>query len=853
MSNYSALKTDINNNIYENNTQQITGTVLNTVLKDMVNTLGAGYQFAGCAYLDLNPGAPDAKVFYLAGEGLYTNFDNIQVPAGKLGILKWDTRWRLETIEGLGGGGANLTGYISVASTDDLPDEGQPTIGYLCGTNLYLYVGEGGDTKDGKYQNCGGFRGPEGVGITEIEQVEQSTENGGRNTIRITLSNGSSYDVYTRNGTTSTGLFPTLSALQAAYPNPVVGQYAFVGAGFPADIYVCNTAGTWTDSGADYDGDSVDLTNYATKAELNQLEAEVDGINSEVEQSPTYTPCRYVNVNGAMSALDSGTTYAYCQPIDFTGVTSIRVRGVLNTSSFGGIFFSNNSAIPTSSIQAEARVVRAYYGTTSTSGNVNDEKIFDAETLNELRGLGAKYIYVGVYQAGQKEMVFITDTPGLEDRVQELEETIGIVPAISQEVADTKGDVELLGRENGTPFELNGYYNQSGVFVSNSTFRATKPFSLEGITKLVAIYTAYAGSSTNVVYYDEDMNFLSYGVWGARMRKELTPSDFPNGAKYAAFSTFAVYLPNAMVIVNDVYSQDERIRQLISWQDRVGVCYGDSITAQGNNGVSGYVGVLNREILFSALYGRGVGGQSYVWNNGGWYTEVGTNGAYLDRYQYDSEGNKTNLLIPADATAEQISNIESALGKTIEVHRGCFCSWDRITTMIPASIRENVDLIILMGGTNDFASNYALGSGIPGWSSENTTDTDWVADTDFYNGGDYDLSTFSGGLMSTIMKMTVWCPNAVIVVVAPWGNYNTTTKAQTENGNGNIIQQFADREKEMAEYLGCPFINISAEAGVNPFNAATYFADGYHPNSVGARLIARVLIGGLRRIPARLI
>ena len=275
MSNYSALKTDINNNIYENNTQQITGTVLNTVLKDMVNTLGAGYQFAGCAYLDLNPGAPDAKVFYLAGEGLYTNFDNIQVPAGKLGILKWDTRWHLETIEGLGGGGANLTGYISVASTDDLPDVGQPTIGYLCGTNLYLYVGEGGDTKDGKYQDCGGFRGPEGVGITEIEQVEQSTENGGRNTIRIHLSDGHSYDVYTRNGTTSTGLFPTLEALQAAYPNPVVGQYAFVGAGFPADIYVCNTAGTWTDSGADYDGDSVDLTDYATKAELNQLEAEV--------------------------------------------------------------------------------------------------------------------------------------------------------------------------------------------------------------------------------------------------------------------------------------------------------------------------------------------------------------------------------------------------------------------------------------------------------------------------------------------------------------------------------------------------------------------------------------------------
>lgn len=343
MSNYSALKTDINNNIYENNTQQITGTVLNTVLKDMVNTLGAGYQFAGCAYLDLNPGAPDAKVFYLAGEGLYTNFDNIQVPAGKLGILKWDTRWRLETIEGLGGGGANLTGYISVASTDDLPDEGQPTIGYLCGTNLYLYVGEGGDTKDGKYQNCGGFRGPEGVGITEIEQVEQSTENGGRNTIRITLSNGSSYDVYTRNGTTSTGLFPTLSALQAAYPNPVVGQYAFVGAGFPADIYVCNTAGTWTDSGADYDGDNVDLTNYATKAELNQLEAEVTDLEDakdfilETIDTPTVnifdknaaSENKYVNRTTGGIATFTGFYATDFIPVDSRGV-------YFNKGYFGG-------------------------------------------------------------------------------------------------------------------------------------------------------------------------------------------------------------------------------------------------------------------------------------------------------------------------------------------------------------------------------------------------------------------------------------------------------------------------------------------------------------------------------------
>ena len=281
MSNYNNLKSSINNNIYENQTQQITGTVLNAILNEMTNALGAGYQFAGVATVGMTPSEPDARIFYLAGEGIYTSFDGIQVPAGKLGILKWDNRWHLETIDGLGSGGANLTGYVTVASTDDLPDEGVATLGYLCGENLYLYVGEGGDTKEGKYQDCGSFRGPQGDSVQDVEQTQTSLENGGVNKIKFTLSNGISCEFQVRNGTTSSGLFPNLAALQAAYPSPVVGQYAFVGAGFPADIYVCTTAGTWTDSGEDYDGDNVDLTDYATKAEVNQLEAEVHNLSGK--------------------------------------------------------------------------------------------------------------------------------------------------------------------------------------------------------------------------------------------------------------------------------------------------------------------------------------------------------------------------------------------------------------------------------------------------------------------------------------------------------------------------------------------------------------------------------------------
>lgn len=94
MSNYSSLKATINANIKTNGNQEITGSVLNSVLTAMVNTLGAGYVYAGVATPSGNPGSPDAKVFYIAATaGTYTNFGGLVVSDGEVAILKWDTAW----------------------------------------------------------------------------------------------------------------------------------------------------------------------------------------------------------------------------------------------------------------------------------------------------------------------------------------------------------------------------------------------------------------------------------------------------------------------------------------------------------------------------------------------------------------------------------------------------------------------------------------------------------------------------------------------------------------------------------------------------------------------------------------
>ena len=94
MSNYNSLKTTIDANIKQNRNQEITGKILNSVLNQMVTTLGVGYQFAGVATIDTNPENSDAKVFYIAnGKGTYTNFGGVSVTEDDVVVLYWDSSW----------------------------------------------------------------------------------------------------------------------------------------------------------------------------------------------------------------------------------------------------------------------------------------------------------------------------------------------------------------------------------------------------------------------------------------------------------------------------------------------------------------------------------------------------------------------------------------------------------------------------------------------------------------------------------------------------------------------------------------------------------------------------------------
>lgn len=80
MGNYQNLKSSIAQVIRNNGNNKITGDILGNILALMVDSLGNGATFKGLADLNLNPGNPDSKVFYIATiAGTYRYFDNLQV------------------------------------------------------------------------------------------------------------------------------------------------------------------------------------------------------------------------------------------------------------------------------------------------------------------------------------------------------------------------------------------------------------------------------------------------------------------------------------------------------------------------------------------------------------------------------------------------------------------------------------------------------------------------------------------------------------------------------------------------------------------------------------------------------
>lgn len=97
MGRYTELKALINQYIKTNGRLNISASILNGILTEMVNSLGTGFQFMGVALPSTNPGTPDQKEYYLAGPGTYPNFGNLVVPENKVALFIYQDTWAMNT------------------------------------------------------------------------------------------------------------------------------------------------------------------------------------------------------------------------------------------------------------------------------------------------------------------------------------------------------------------------------------------------------------------------------------------------------------------------------------------------------------------------------------------------------------------------------------------------------------------------------------------------------------------------------------------------------------------------------------------------------------------------------------
>ena len=99
MANYQLLKADIDEKVYENAQQKITGANLNSVLNKMVDSLGKGYQFGGLVFPADSFVAGDEKMVFVASSaGRYPSFGNYSIVDGEVALFIWDGTWKKQIV-----------------------------------------------------------------------------------------------------------------------------------------------------------------------------------------------------------------------------------------------------------------------------------------------------------------------------------------------------------------------------------------------------------------------------------------------------------------------------------------------------------------------------------------------------------------------------------------------------------------------------------------------------------------------------------------------------------------------------------------------------------------------------------
>lgn len=147
------------------------------------------------------------------------------------------------------------------------------------------------------------------------------------------------------------------------------------------------------------------------------------------------------------------------------------------------------------------------------------------------------------------------------------------------------------------------------------------------------------------------------------------------------------------------------------------------------------------------------------------------------------------------------------------------------------NIPKDVDIISVMGGTNDCSQSLPL---------------DAEGDEYYLNSGSY-----AGSIRNLIKMLQNDFPNATVVFCNCLPvRLNVAGVAQDlpwKNGIGLTMADYAEKCLSVCSRAGVPCINLCGESGITDFNAPMYLSDNLHPNALGYEKISDVYIRNFKR------
>lgn len=141
------------------------------------------------------------------------------------------------------------------------------------------------------------------------------------------------------------------------------------------------------------------------------------------------------------------------------------------------------------------------------------------------------------------------------------------------------------------------------------------------------------------------------------------------------------------------------------------------------------------------------------------------------------------------------------------------------TTQRINMIPVDTDILIVLGGANDYARSYPIGL---------------ISSTD--------TNSFYGALHKFIERAQTRAPNAkIFLATTTYGEYPPFSgNVDYANTIGLTTRDYADAIRTVARYHGLPCIDFNANGLVNKFNRAMLIPDGLHPETYASQIMANI-------------